>query len=230
MISHFHKCVFVHIPKTAGISIEKKILESLDVKYENRMPFWLGPNNNLNIGPPRFAHLSYDDMIKYHYLSNEIVEKYYKFSIVRHPLDRLRSIYNYKGYNYLCSFNDFVIKAVPRLVEENWFFQSQVHFIRNSMGQIPMDFIGKFENLENDFQIISEKIGLSDKKLPHYNKAKKKVTLISKQIKLARLYKSDKKSFNLLSLNRSNIDITDTVKNCVYKAYREDFKMFDYNL
>ncbi len=32
-----------------------------------------------------------------------------------------------------------------------------------------IDFIGRFENLEEDFQYICEKIGLSNIKLPHEN-------------------------------------------------------------
>ena len=37
-----------------------------------------------------------------------------------------------------------------------------------------MDFIGRFENLQEDFNVICNKIGIPTKKLPHINKTNHK--------------------------------------------------------
>lgn len=50
----------------------------------------------------------------------------------------------------------------------------QKEFFINEKNEIIVDFIGKFENLNNDFLYITEQIGLKNLKLPHINKTKHK--------------------------------------------------------
>src|SRR6187402_3169911 len=70
MISHKHQCIFVHIPKTAGNSINRVF----GVGWEN-----------------------HKDLARYHAeIPRETFERYFKFAIVRNPWDRLLSDYNYQ--------------------------------------------------------------------------------------------------------------------------------------
>ena len=55
VISHEHRCVFVHIPKCAGQSIETVFLEDLGLDWSNRSILLLRPNECPDIGPPRLV-------------------------------------------------------------------------------------------------------------------------------------------------------------------------------
>src|SRR5690606_33346091 len=79
-----HKCIFIHIPKTAGSSIITALNGS--VSKRQHLPWYIFQKSN----PKKY-------------------EKYYKFAFVRHPVDRAVSAYNYlsKGGN---EKNDIIIK------------------------------------------------------------------------------------------------------------------------
>ena len=73
-------------------------------------------------------------------------------------------------------------------------------WLTNPNGKILVDFIGKFENLESDYDYICEKLNIKDHKLPHKNKSKRKnyreyYNDSTKQI-IADWYKKDIDYFN----------------------------------
>ena len=50
----------------------------------------------------------------------------------------------------------------------------QVDWITDETKTINMNFIGRFENLQNDFNLVCDKIGISRQQLPHTNKTNHK--------------------------------------------------------
>lgn len=72
MISHQHRCIFIHIPRTAGTSIES----------------WLEPTPQW-LKSPNEKHLT-AIQAKEHY--SEFWDDYFKFTIVRHPYSRSFSL------------------------------------------------------------------------------------------------------------------------------------------
>src|SRR5215472_5491948 len=70
MINHQYRCIFIHIPKTGGKSIQG----FFGVAWQN-----------------------HKDLARYaQELEPDIFEGYYKFAVVRNPWDRIVSDYNYQ--------------------------------------------------------------------------------------------------------------------------------------
>jgi len=173
MISHPHKFIFIHIPKCAGTSIEHALYSYasdvsgilLDSKADESHQKWCIQTKNLRN----------EDLFK----SINTYNDYFKFTVCRNPYDRLVSAYQYfdlsRRYKTFRNFiNDTkLFKDVQNTLEEDSYLKTDliyhllpgVYFVRNRV-----DFIGRFENLQEDFNIVCDKIGIPRQKLPHANK------------------------------------------------------------
>lgn len=170
MISHPHRCIFVHIPKTAGNSV-------------NRV-FGIGWQDHKDLQRYRYEE------------SPDVFAAYFKFAIVRNPWDRLLSDYNYqlkksrprdsKLFVFTAGgtkrgFAEWVEAALlsPTAYEANaWGGSVSAHIHRWSPqvdwitvdGRIAVDFIAKLERLPVDFRVVCDRVGLSPTRLPHRNR------------------------------------------------------------
>jgi chondroitin 4-sulfotransferase 11 len=166
ILSPKYKCCFIHIPKSAGTSM-RNVLKTNDQKFK------------VMAGHPTFSEIQ-----SKHNLSN-----YFKFAFTRNPWDRLVSTFFYLKENNKnekllnearekisdYSFTSFV-KGLH--LEENQFdqkhflhFRPQIHFLE-SLDNV--DFVGRFENFQQDFNTVCDKIGMPQQQLPHYNKTNHK--------------------------------------------------------
>lgn len=109
----------------------------------------------------------------------------YTFAFVRNSWDRLVSCYRDKIQGEVADFTFFSQSGVARClarfdvfsanmsfeefvhavasipdVDANEHFRSQHKFLTNDRGEIAVDFVGRYENLEADFQYVAERIGL----------------------------------------------------------------------
>ena len=111
------------------------------------------------------------------------LDEYFKFAFCRNPWDRKVSQYFFgrqqaeKGHEWAVvnkklqkPFKDFASGA------DNWgdFRDGQHQWVLDKEGKLGLDFIGKSENLQEDFNYVCEKIGLPQMELPHSNKSKHK--------------------------------------------------------
>ncbi len=109
----------------------------------------------------------------------------YKFSMVRNPWDKVVSHYKYRertnqtgmGTNKI-AFEQWVActygaEKNPLYYDNPKMFQPQVAWLRNQSGQIDLDFVGRFENLEADFEVIKKQLSLR-RRLPHLNKSEQR--------------------------------------------------------
>lgn len=173
MISHQHKCILVHVPKTAGQSIEHVFLDLHGLTWETKSPLLLRLNTNPDLGPRRLAHLKAREYVTCGHMTQEQYDAYFKFSFVRNPWSRMVSLYKALGYNQKYEFKHFVMKEfVEKEWEKNyWLVGPQSEFNCDQDGSPLVDFIGRFENLQDDFNYICQQIGIPAKTLGHVNKA-----------------------------------------------------------
>ena len=110
---------------------------------------------------------------------------YFKFSIARNPWDRLVSTWTEKVQHQWIEHdkNPYRIKVFKKYKDEDYDFfvknvipSEDIHTecLSNLIDLTVVDFIGRFENLQQDFNIICDKIGIPQQKLPHRNKTKHK--------------------------------------------------------
>jgi hypothetical protein len=178
-ISHKYRVIFIHIPKNAGCSIEESFeIAHRDFRTENReiLQGWIHSEDLKSHGflSPTLQHLTANDLRKI--LPDETFNSYFKFAIVRNPWDRMVSQYLFhrKFYHLIAkkeadedlSFDEFLRNL------NSFVMQEQFEFVTDDNGESLVDFIGRFENLENDFKIICKRIGISERLLPHTNTTK----------------------------------------------------------
>lgn len=89
-------------------------------------------------------------------------DNYYKFCFIRNPYDKIVSAW-YHVNRFNIPFPNFLnLKDVCNDVEYMHMFMPQVRNIINEKGQININFIGHFENLEHDFQLVLKNIGVKN--------------------------------------------------------------------
>ena len=203
-ISHEYKAIFVHIPKTAGESIENKL--GCYGEREDPMSNLWGVQGRIVL-----QHLT-ASQIKQGYVSNNVLQSYFKFAIVRNPWDKAISEYHwYLRYGRHISFKDWV-RSLPKKLEmpDNVHILGighdlpQYEFIYDADGKLLIDYIGRFENLQNDFNHICNVLGIKDSSLP-------KLTSTSSQNR--RHYKD--------YYDNETIDL-------IAKIYQKDIELFSY--
>lgn len=145
-----HRCIFVHIPKTAGSSV----VLSLFGEGSRHVPYHEYERAN----PRKFR-------------------RYFKFAFVRNPWDRLVSSYFYLrnggsgGHDQvwsgrcLAGYTDFGSFVRGWLTKESiwsWVhFKPQHYFICDANLRVRMDFVARLETIDTDFRYICERLNIA---------------------------------------------------------------------
>ena len=172
MIAHPLKALFVHIPKTAGQTIEHVFLSHLGLDQNARPALLLREKLEHESGPPRLSHLKASDYHQYGYLSEQQYDDYYKFCFVRNPWSRVLSFYRYLRFEEQYNFDDFVCNVLEQQMQNepyHWFLAPQSDFIYDQHKQLLINFVGRYERLQADFDHISTQLGLLRTELPVIN-------------------------------------------------------------
>jgi len=172
MISYQRKCIFIHIPKTGGTSIENAIWPSLNDRRPSDL--WMGFTsefeNRYQTGG--LQHL----LAKYVQLEvgERIFNEFYKFAVVRNPFDRAVSQYTYMagrpdlrsfiGMNEGDSFEKYLALIKSRL-HVQW--ECQHKFIFDDRGTLLVDRVARYERFQEDLSEILTVIGVDPRVMGH---------------------------------------------------------------
>lgn len=178
----------MHVPKCGGQSIETAFLTDLGLDWDTRAPLLLRQNDNPKLGPPRLAHLVARDYVRYHYISDALFRSYYSFAVLRDPVARTVSLYNFllaRGMlRGAMSFDTFLFDWLPRQMqhrgaraeEQNspahgfFFVRPQVDFVTDPDGRLCVNDVFRLETLGRDYPTIQHKTGLKTA-LGHANRS-----------------------------------------------------------
>jgi len=168
MISYKNKFIFIHTPKTAGTSIMKAL-------------------NNCNIIGE--GHHTLQEIIRLNNLRSCDLKNFFKFSVVRNPWSLAVSNYHYSkahksywhsrdgstkygqhpDYDFAknSNFDSYIDALIQGKLKHKYSMIQQVHWIDERL-----DFVLRYENLEEDFKKVCQHLSLTDINLPRINSSK----------------------------------------------------------
>lgn len=227
MVSHELACIFIHIPKCGGTSIEAalglhaaglpKVMDHRTLRMlESPIPTaaflapeqWREIAKRLMVVIPgvRYSDLPRPTQAQY--------QNYFKFAIVRNPWARAYSWYRnvMRG-----SINRQRLKVQVEMDFEQFLelhvnsdaLRPQTYWTRSYHGQSGLDFVGKFEELGAAFDHVCHELGLERRDLPHFRNSQEH-------------HQSQNK-------NHYQSAFTDRAKGIIAREYAEEIEMFDYS-
>lgn len=149
------KLIFIHIPRTGGTSIETSL-------------------NPDRIGS---VHFTLNEAITRWGI--DLVKEYLTFSFIRNPFSRILSVYSYRISGGNKSGKDWKLASELPLTFNDFIFQIEQfndshykplsYWLENQL--IQLDFIGRFENLAQDFEKLCSHLAITTPVLPHIRKS-----------------------------------------------------------
>ncbi len=170
MISLQKGFLFVHIPKTAGNSIQS----ALRVYSEDELVALRGEQDGIErfgLRNPKYNVRKHSALAEYRAaLGDEQFRRLYKFTCVRNPWDRMVSLY-------------FTPTQSPSQWDRKRFWKiaasapSAADFLRLEAGEADpfcnVDYVMRFENLANDFRAVCAALKIPPAKLPQLNRSRR---------------------------------------------------------
>jgi len=154
-IKYFRDYSFIHINKTGGTSIERAL--GMPVFHKPAVEY------RRDIGLERW-------------------NRRFSFAIVRNPWDRTVSQFHYRrqiNWDGLgedpVTFKEWArevfVNRSDRYVDEDMLFLTQKDWISDEHGEVIVDYVGQFENLQQAWDDICDRLGRERSTLPHVKKS-----------------------------------------------------------
>ena len=204
IVSHKHKFIFFAVPKTATHAIREALRKhTVESDWEQQVLFgqqYLPIEQLASIG---HGHISVTQLRPH--LPAETWDSYFKFGFVRNPFDRYVSTCFFLNRNNP-EFGKNAISWMKKALSIERFAQRilvtpQAVQLTDEQGRIALDFVGRYEELQQSFDTIFEHLKLPSTRLPVKN--------TSQHATYTKYY-------------------DDELKEIVGRYYEQDLKLFDY--
>jgi hypothetical protein len=136
-------------------------------------------------------------------MREDLFDSYFKFAFVRNPWDWQVSLYHFALADLKNPHHEIVsgFRSFDEYID--WRVQNvrlQKGFIFDHNDELLVDFVGRYENLNDDFRQICRHIGIPEIELPHQNKTNHKpyqeyYSHRTREL-VAEAFKEDIRSFN----------------------------------
>ena len=169
MISHRKNFIFIHVPKTGGNSVQEVLKNHSEQRIIVKNARQDGVErfeveDNLHKGLRKHSR-----MIEYQRTFGRRVSKYFVFTTIRNPFDRLVSFYcspHRGGVEWSATdFEKFCLRIPPI---EKFLYPSQLSRL---LRHYPIDKYIRFENLNEDFREVCRLLDIPERGLMHRNKS-----------------------------------------------------------
>jgi hypothetical protein len=216
--------LFIHLPKTGGSSVNK-MLETSNIGYKQIFDNYRKFDNR---GGVTFGHSCVNTLLENGIITPEFFKGSFKFCIVRNPFERAVSSYFAMKFHTKeqksamspvgnsLSFEEFCVLlkkpgTITPLGMYNWKRFNQLNpqksWISDRNGNIFVDYIGRFEDLESNSRFVFETIGIPYGGLLHEQ--------------------SNDNTKNRIKNGYRDI-YTSEARRLVEEIYREDFELLSY--
>ncbi|MDY6829419.1 MAG: sulfotransferase family 2 domain-containing protein [Pseudomonadota bacterium] len=182
LLSHKYKFLFVHIAKTGGTSV-RDALNPLRWRDPMYAPMFVCSklsglfDHRLACKLPRHAKAVAAEQM----LPQPFFDGLFKFVFVRNPWDLQVSSYHHLQrerphlVSHLRDFDAFVRHKLdperPYQYHLDTSIELQSDYIVDLHGRVLVDFIGRYEQLQDDFDHVCQTIGIAPRRLPHKRRA-----------------------------------------------------------
>jgi len=173
LISDSHEFIFLRMRKVASTSMKTILLPLCLPRPAGRVAHLMS-RAMLEWDYHKYVFRAHDDIrAAQGRMPAEKFARYFKFAFVRNPWERLVSEYEFllarpahgrhARVKKLDSFKRFIQMQIPR----NDAYQ--INMLCDKHGTLLMDFVGKLENLDSDWQTVCERIGMPYQSLQRKN-------------------------------------------------------------
>lgn len=177
-LSYRHRFIFIRVYRAGGESVRAALQPYADLPSPpliTRVPVLrrLDRQSHYALRERRFGHIKAKELREA--LPADVFGSFFKFAFVRNPWDWHVSIYHYvrqstghPDHARFSAFGSFEDYLRWRIDEEGPELQSE--FVLSDSGELLVDFVGRHETLNQDFDTVCRRIGI-DCSLPHTNRS-----------------------------------------------------------
>jgi hypothetical protein len=175
IISHRLRCIFIAVPKTATHAVRIALRPHMDDQDIEQVGLFVRKQSPFpELARRKHGHLTAVEIRKA--VGPDVWSSYFKFAFVRNPWDRVVSNFFYfyrKQPQLIANPRHFLPQMLASPKERQRLLMLPQHtFLCDSGGQCRLNFVGRFESLQDDFGRVCERLGIPAAELEKVNSSR----------------------------------------------------------